>query len=305
MTIIVKNTTNESITFQELSGFSIAANSQETISDYFQNYQLSSAATFLDVIINEDVIINDGENDLTATDAIILLQGITLDQWSGSQDPGHKHSEFYSSIGNKVGGVGEDGVLIMDTDIHIKEMPYDWPASQIKGYLYNDGTGDLNWISGIRTISGEDKPIDPDPGDMWFNPEDGTMYYFHGTHQCWFSTNRNSVAYSNNSSTRNMYLKPTGDITNAKSGYYYFGRTISVVSISGYCVSAHTSNAPFEIRNDGSIISTKSWTANQLGYASYNLNIEMNAGAVIQIYIGNVTIDRPLMTMEVAWRIAK
>jgi hypothetical protein len=77
-TIIAKNTTSGTITFPDLGGFYVVASGTETLSDHFKNQYLETSTDLAGSIQSGDIVINDGEKDLTVQQGLFHVKDLSF-----------------------------------------------------------------------------------------------------------------------------------------------------------------------------------------------------------------------------------
>lgn len=70
MIVIAKNTTISGITIPDLAGVTISGGDSVALSDMFELYEISSSEDILPYISTVDIVINDGDKDLSVSDGI-------------------------------------------------------------------------------------------------------------------------------------------------------------------------------------------------------------------------------------------
>jgi len=139
MIVIAKNITKKDISFPDLGGYTITNESQEILSDRFNPYQLALSNDLLVKISSGDIVINNGEVDLSISKAV---RYISL----------YKHQNPISTDGKET--IRSDSrppnfqtmfTMIDDSDNNIaRGTPIFWDFSNNDEIITNDSTSIVN-----------------------------------------------------------------------------------------------------------------------------------------------------------------
>lgn len=177
--------------------------------------------------------------------------------------------------------------------------------------VINDGTSDLSitdaldrinlWnVYQIKANTNTIQPSGAPPsGGLWVNANDNLAYTYDTVRGKWLSTYRIPYVFQRDGNADGIYLR-IGEVALATVGYYMF-RPATLTGAYIEAASGATGKL-YDIYASSTLLTTL--TATGLNYYNLNLNIDINAGSRLRVFVSatGAAVNSVVAQLEIAWR---
>lgn len=229
---------------------------------------------------------------------------------SGLSDDDHTH--YYNAA--RLAFVLDGYATTAQLDLHTNDATIHFTVGDLglDGYFYKPAdqtvTGHTTFDPSITTDPAF--TISPNGATPTTNVADGSVaivggiqYNYDGTRAKWLSNERKFLVSGRNANNvTNAYINVVDGVVSSSTGY----RLLRDATITG--IWAQTEDIEtwvFEVRRNGvvTVVASLSITASR-GDSDPAVNVDVNADDEIQFYVNGTGIGRPVVGIELAWRIA-
>jgi hypothetical protein len=283
---IIKNISDIEQTIEDL-GITLDSTAELNFDEIFSYDDLAESKDLKDLLLSESLVLNDGTDDLSATDAIEYLNIVQLNYLKENYyDKEYLNSQLLNKNtldeAYNEGGSGA-GRIIDATSGAVKIDVVD----------ANNAPLELTEKSSLPTVGLA-------AGQL--ATKDGLLFIYDGTRSKWLSTSRMFLVFGRSGRTTSQYLNfYSGNIPSNNSGLR-LARDAVIVSMAGQFNQSGT--GIFHVGKNDIFSSIGNLSINSaLGGHNTSLNINLNAGDYLQSYIQtSIDVWYPMLIIEIAWR---